>query len=511
MCPVQLRERTVSIHHKHALPPELAPRKRRPKVIWVAMLGVVVTIAVTAAAFLGRGWWLSSSVAALDSHDDAAHACGESCDHDHGNSNAIKSLSPLPPHDQTAESAGEHDEHDEANALHLSEEARKNVGMRLVSVEPRDFDRTIGVPAMVIERPGRTRIKVSAPMTGVVTRIYPIRGEAVAPGQRLFELRLTHEDLVAAQSEYLRTVEELDVMRREVARIEKVTASGAIAGKTLLARQYELQKTSALLHSQQQALILHGLTEKQVADIAASRKLLQNVMIVAPEPPERAKSGPEALPMEIAELTAEQGQQVVAGEPLCVLTDHASLYVEGKAFAEDAGKLQEAAKLGSPITAMVQDDGKEARPVDGLKILYVENEVERESRALRFYAMLPNELVRNETMPDGHRFVGWRYKPGQRVELLVPVERWKDRVVLPVDAVVKDGVDCYVFEKKGECFERRPVHVEYRDQRFAVLGGEKSLAPGETIVASGAYQMHLALKNRKGGAEKDDKHVGCSH
>ena len=63
-------------------------------------------------------------------------------------------------------------------------------------------------------------------MTGVVTRIYPIQGEAVEPGQPLFEVRLTHEDLLQVQTEFLRTVEELDVIGREVARLEKVSKRG---------------------------------------------------------------------------------------------------------------------------------------------------------------------------------------------------------------------------------------------------------------------------------------------
>ena len=95
-----------------------------------------------------------------------------------------------------------------------------------------DFSRTVSMPATVVGRPGRTEISVSAPMTGIVTRIYPMRGEAVLPGASLFDLRLTHEDLVEKQSLLLRSLEELDVVKREVARLDQVTASGAVAGKT---------------------------------------------------------------------------------------------------------------------------------------------------------------------------------------------------------------------------------------------------------------------------------------
>jgi len=95
-------------------------------------------------------------------------------------------------------------------------------------------------------------------MTGVVTRIYPIQGEAVRPGQPLFEVRLTHEDLLQVQTEFLRTVEELSVIAREVKRLEKVSADGLIAGKTLLERKYEQQKQEASLRAQRQACSCTG-------------------------------------------------------------------------------------------------------------------------------------------------------------------------------------------------------------------------------------------------------------
>ena len=132
---------------------------------------------------------------------------------------------------------------------------------------------------MVVERPGWSVLEVTAPMTGVVTRIYPIQGEAVQPGQPLFEVRLTHEDLLQVQTEFLRTVEELDVIGREVGRLEKVSADGVIAGKTLLERKYEQQKQEAALRAQRQALLLHGLSTEQVDKIVATRTLLQSLTI----------------------------------------------------------------------------------------------------------------------------------------------------------------------------------------------------------------------------------------
>jgi len=397
----------------------------------------------------------------------------------------------------------------EVTSLQLSEQAQKNVGLQLVTVQPQDFDRTINVPAMVKERPGRTEIKVSAPMTGIVTRIYPIRGEAVPPGQPLFDLRLTHEDLVDTQSAFLETIEQLDVIEREVARLEEVTANGAIAGKRLLERQYEQQQAQARLRAQQQALILHGITEEQVNKIKTTRRLFQEMTVFAPQPVEASTNGTDEHLLQVSRVEVSPGQHVNAGDLLCVLSDHAVLYIEGKGFEEDSGKLNEAANAGSPITAVIEASGEGPHTVSDLKILYLENEVELESRALRFYVRLPNELVRNEQADDGHRFIGWRFKPGQRVQLQVPVERWENRIVLPIDAVIQEGADWFVFQQNGSRFDRKPVHVEYRDQRWAVIASDGTLFPGDAVAASGAYQMHLAMKNKAGGGV--DPHAGHNH
>ncbi len=499
MCPLTSRERSVAVQRRtdraestnRSQPMKTMektkirlPRLTRRQLSVSA--AVVVAIAGIVAGYLSRDRWLPQATQFLAAAQERLHDS-------EGDQNAA---------DADAAPA-------EATSLQLSEQGRKNVGLRLVTVQPRAFDRTINVPAMVKERPGRTEINVSAPMTGIVTRIYPIRGEAVPPGQPLFDLRLTHEDLVDTQSAFLETVEQLDVIKLEVARLEEVTSSGAIAGKTLLARKYEQQQAEARLRAQQQAMILHGITEEQVDQIKTTRKLLQQVTVFAPQPIEASNNGTGEHLLQVRKVEVTPGQHVQAGDPLCVLSDHALLYIEGKGFEEDSGELNDAANAGSPITAVIEANGKGTHTVSDLRILYLENEVELESRALRFYVRLPNELVRNEQTEDGHRFIGWRFKPGQRVHLLVPVERWENRIVLPVDAVIKEGAEWFVFQQNGGRFDRKPVHVEYRDQRWAVIDNDGCLFPGDVIAASGAYQMHLAMKNKAGGGV--DAHAGHNH
>jgi multidrug efflux pump subunit AcrA (membrane-fusion protein) len=467
------------------------PRPTRRQ--WSILVVVVVVIMGVVGVLLSRNWWLSQANRLRATVQERLQINEGDGDHASDGSGATDT----------------HAGHDEVASLRLSQQAQKNVGLELVTIEPRDFHQTITIPAMVIERPGRTEIKVSAQMTGIVTRIYAIRGEAVVPGQPLFDLRLTHEDLVATQSAYLQTVEKLDVIKREVTRLEKATSSGFVAGKRLLERQYERQQTEALLRAQRQALVLHGLSEEQVDAISRNRRLLQAVTIVAPPLIDCESCRGHEEFMQVSELAVAPGEHVSAGVRLCTLTDHCELYIEGKAFEQDAHVLNEAANNGAPVTAVVEGNGSGEHEVTGLRILYVENQIDVDSRALKFYLRLRNELVRNESTTDGHRFIAWRYKPGQRVEVLVPVQLWKNQIVLPVEAVIQEGAEWFVYQKVGDRFDRRPVHVEYRDQRHSVIETDGTLFPGDVVAGKGAYQIHLALKNKTNGGV--DPHAGHNH
>jgi hypothetical protein len=81
--------------------------------------------------------------------------------------------------------------------------------------------------------------------------------------------------------------------------------------------------------------------------------------------------------------------------------------------------------------------------------------------------------------------------------------------VLPVNAVVQDGPESYVFEENDGHFDRRAVRVEYRDENSVVLANDDALTLGKKIIVSGSYQVHLAMKNKAGGAP--DPHAGHNH
>ncbi len=431
--------------------------------------------------------------------------------------------------EQTDSSDEQHQDgqpHDESVSLDLSEKAMLNLGLTNEYLKPlqlETFRKTISVPAIIQERPGRTRIKVSTPLTGIISHVHAVTGEAVLPGSLLFEIRLTHEDLVETQTEFVQTLGELDVEQRELKRLEGVASSGAVAGKVVLERQYARDKLTALLNAQKESLKLHGLSDEQIADLAKNRSLLKSLKIFAPSvdghPEDEFKFSdrgvqkisyeePEQVPLILETLHVLKGQSVVAGETLCEMVDYQELYIEGRAFERDARAVTESMQQQWTASAMFESQtGFEI--VENLPFAYIANQVNADSRTLSFFVRLPNTIVRDESNSGDQRFITWRYRPGQRLQLLVPVEEWQDQFVLPVDAVTQEGAEYFVFQQNGDHFDRVPVHVKHKDQRSVVIANDGALFPGDVVARRGAHQMQMALKNKSGGGV--DPHAGHSH
>jgi cobalt-zinc-cadmium efflux system membrane fusion protein len=233
---------------------------------------------------------------------------------------------------------------------------------------------------------------------------------------------------------------------------------------------------------------------------------LKSLEVRAPQP---ASSKSDEQFWVVRKVAVEQGQYVEAGALLCILADHSELYVEGTAYTQDSPALEQAIKNKQEVAAVIETGDKQPELVEGLKILYAANQVDEQTRVCHFYVPLPNQITSNHETDEGHRFVAWRFKPGQRLKVRVVIDRLPNRIVLPSQAVVEDGAESYVFQRFGDHFDRKPVQVEYRDPYSVVIAQNGGIKPGDIVASSGAAQLQLALKNKSGAGV--DPHAGHTH
>lgn len=408
----------------------------------------------------------------------------------------------------------------EAKTLKMSEQARKNLGLVSRPTKPQAYWRTIEVPGEIVDRPGYSDRGVTSPAVGVVTEVHAFPGDTVKPGDRLFTLRLFSEYLQNTQSELFKATREIQLITEQHARLEGLVKSGGVPESRLIELDNQLRRQKALIQSYQQDLLTRGLNPEQIKSVADGT-FVSTIEVVAPAVMDHKKNSSEIQPVvfhatgsnvdglayEVQELNVELGQQVQAGQLLSTLANHHALFIEGHAFKREASFLAKAAENNWPIRCSFAEDDQVDWPAfdQTLEIRHLANAVNSETRTFNFFIPLVNQSRAYDK--DNQTFIVWRFRPGQRVRLQVPVEELKNVLVLPSAAIVREGPEAYVFQQNGDLFNRLPVHVLHEDRLQTVLANDGSVKAGLYLAQSAAASLNRVLKAQAASGIRADVHV----
>ncbi|MEQ8791710.1 MAG: efflux RND transporter periplasmic adaptor subunit [Pirellulaceae bacterium] len=486
---------------------------KRVKFMIKPLLVLAALGAVAAAVGLTWSWWLpplrERILAVTSPVDDHGHgAAGQPDDHGDGG------------HDDHAG----HDDHDlDPDVLEVSPAAQKSQGIRVEPLRRSDYGRSLPIPGVVAPIHGVTYQDVITKTSGEVTRIFALEGQIVKAGAPLFEISLTHQEAIQHQIDLLEALAQVEVANAEIARLEQLERSnpGGLAGAKLLQQRYELRHLQHTVESRRQILGLLGLSQHDVDQLIDRHRrphsettdadpaghgvspLIDTVVIHAPPAEDPSVGGP--LLFVVENLAVRQGQHVDVGVTLCRLGEYRRLYIEGQAYQRDLDAVRQAMVERWGVAAVLPSAIDGSRTLENLPIVYIDSAIDLETRATRFFVELDNTLA---TPPESMErpFADWRFRVGQRLELRVPTERFRQKLVVPAEAVAQDGLENYVFQVSGDRFVRRPVQIEYRDENRVVLAEGQSVAEGVRIAMSGAYQLQLALLNRAAGPQEHQHH-----
>lgn len=401
------------------------------------------------------------------------------------------------------------------SVLELSPQARRNLQLVSRPAKLSNYWRSVIVPGEIVDRPGLSDRGVTSPAVGVVTQIHAFEGDTVHPGATLFTLRLVSEYIHNTQSELFKVTRDIELETEKRQRLAQI-GEGAIPQVRIIEVDQQLRRLQAASESYRQDLLTRGLSPDQIAQVARGT-FIAAVDVVAPPPivaPSTRDEPPVATPdpapdivYEVQNLKVDLGTQVQAGQILGVLSNHGLLSIVGHAFKREASSLERAAQERWPIRVEFGEDDAASWPTldQTFEIRHLSNTVDPTSRTFDFFVPLTNQS-RTYTK-DGKTFVFWRFRPGQRVRLHVPVEELKDVIVLPAAAVVREGPEAYVFRQNGDFFDRRPVQVLHEDRLNVVIANDGSVAPGWHLAQGSATSLNRVLKARSAGGVPVGVHV----
>ena len=433
-----------------------------------------------------------------------------------------------------AHSSDEHHGQDRP-VVEFSDRARENLELKLGRVETCDWWRTISIPGVVTEQPGHSERRITTAVNGIVTGVHVFPGQTVRQGDPLLDIQPTGELLTTAQASLLKTLLDLELVELELKRILPLVENGSVPAKAKIDKDYEKTRLEAQRLIQMQELLVRGLSAEQINRIVETKKLIREFTIRVPvSRPERTSSVDRNLATgsdddatrliqpspqnedvySIESIDIFPGKLVQPGEELCDLALHTHLNIVGHAFERESSLVGRAIKERWPIRAIFENEEGQALIREGLRVRFAENTIDQDARTLRFHIPLSNEVLRDDEGENGIIYRSWLFKPGQKVRLLLPIELLKDRIVLPADAVVKEGMDSFVFRANGKLLQRIPVQLEHIDSREGVLKRGGILAPGDVVALNQAYQINLALKKSltmESGAHAGHEHAGHTH
>ncbi|MEL0094833.1 MAG: efflux RND transporter periplasmic adaptor subunit [Planctomycetaceae bacterium] len=409
---------------------------------------------------------------------------------------------------------------EEPKVLKLSPQARKNLNLVAKPASPQDYWRTIQVPGVVVDRPGRSDRGVTSPAVGVVSSVHAFPGDTVSPGDKLFTLRVFSEYLQNTQKELFTSTKETQLISEQLERLTPLADKGGIPKTRIIELENQLRRQQAVIQAHRQDLFTRGLNAEQIETVS-SGIFVSTVDVVAPP-----HANPDENPIlthqptldddndhrikidyEVQQLDAQLGQQVQAGQLLLTLSNHSSLYLEGHAFKREAPFLEEAAKRGWKVFVEFAEDAPEHWPQleQSFEIQYLSNSIDSESRTFDFFIPLSNQSRSYEK--NNMMFVVWRFRPGQRVRLHVPVEKLSNVLILPSDAIAREGPEAYVFQQNGDLFNRIAVQVLHEDRMNVVIANDGSVTPGLYLAQNAAASLNRVLKAQAAIGRRADVHV----
>lgn len=289
---------------------------------------------------------------------------------------------------------------------------------------------------------------VSARVGGRIERLYYRNiGDHVSKGAPLFDLY--SEELNNAKQEYVLTLE----------RKRTFATESAI-------------DFDQLLQSAKNKLLLWGMSEAQINELAKTKKPTATTTFYSPA------TGT------ITTLDIREGDYVMDGGTIVKLADLSGLWAEAQVYTSQL------AAIDVNGTATVQFPDMDGLSING-NIEFVNPEINPDTRINLIRVAVPNN--------------GNRLKPGMPAYVVLK-SRQRSSLSLPVDAVIRDGKGATVWIRTGtNSFKSKMVETGLESgDRIEIKSG---LAAGDVVVIAGAYLLHSEYVFKKGA----DPMAGHNH
>ncbi|AMK77139.1 efflux transporter periplasmic adaptor subunit [Methylomonas methanica] len=324
--------------------------------------------------------------------------------------------------------------------------------LSIAEVKPGEVGESLNLSARVELDQARVA-RIGASVTGRITEINAMLGQAVKKGERLALLNST--ELGKAQSDYLKAASQVNLRRITVKRAERLLESGVIAEAEFQERQSVLTEADVDLRAASDQLRVMGMSEGDLKRLDKQRSIHSFSPVTA------------SIDGVVIERNVAIGQVVQPADSLYTVADLSQLWLVAEIPEQQAHWARQGDKALAEVPAL---PGQE---VSG-KLIYVADMVDADTRTVTVRMALANPQR--------------LFKP-QMLATLKISKPGSQTLIVPSQAVVRENDRDFVFvETASARFELRPVRLGREEaQKRPLLEGLKA---GEKIVVGGAFHLN---------------------
>jgi RND family efflux transporter MFP subunit len=239
-----------------------------------------------------------------------------------------------------------------------------------------------------------------------------------------------------------------------------VESSEALEG--VLQLEETLRNANITLNKVRQKLQVSGLTLDDIDKIIQTGQPSAVFYVTAPA------SG------QITEQHVTVGTTVEKNDLLFSILDTDIVWVQGEVHEDTLALIQDKWQIGSEVRISV---AAYPETIYTGKISGISDVVEPEEQTVHFWAEIEN---------PNHQL-----KPGMFADQTIVLEKGRDVLSVPLDAVIEDGGSRFVFVVYGATYTRHEIVVGLKDDRYIEV--RDGLLPGERVVVQGTHQLMRAM------------------
>jgi cobalt-zinc-cadmium efflux system membrane fusion protein len=358
--------------------------------------------------------------------------------------------------------------------VQISPESQRDVGIAVESAALRSLQGTLSATGTVTEDPGRVA-HIRPLARGLVEKIYARLGDRVSAGDPLIEydnieLGLAIGEYLSAQAEHQRSLTDLEVKKKVLARSKEMLREGAVAQTTHDLREAEYKDAEAksvgawaTVEKIEEQIHRYGWTDRDLANLpskqGASGHSITHSILKAPF--SGVVTSFHAAESEVVEPTTE----------LLAITDMSSLWVLADIYEKDLSHM----RAGKAVRVRVAS--YPGKLFEG-RITYTADVIDPKSRTAKVRCLVQNNsgLLKLEMFAT----------------VDIPVDQTSSVLAVPDSSIQQIEGRTVVFVRNSETeFQKREVRTGIQSQGYTEI--RSGLKPGESAASQGSFVLKTAF------------------